>query len=165
MTWHTFLTISHIIGTVLGAGGATFAEILSFQALRDGVTDPSETALLRTVYRMLRIGLIILILSGFGYMLFYRLTGNVEMLYAPRILAKLTILVLALAGVIAWQAKMVPSWLGSAGSIVSWYALIILGTWRELGASYITIMLFYAIVLCAASVALFLIHNRMKIPS
>ncbi|MBI2120468.1 MAG: hypothetical protein HYT94_02475 [Parcubacteria group bacterium] len=161
MTWYTFLTLSHIIGTILGAGGATFAEILSLQALKDGVIDPAETALLRLTYRVLRIGLIILVLSGFGYLLWYRMTGDVAMLYEPRILAKLTILFFTLLAVIAWQAKMVPSWLGSAGSIVSWYALILLGTWRELGASYVSIMVIYLVALTIASFAMLFVHKKI----
>lgn len=168
MTWYTFITLAHIIGTVLGAGGATFAEILSLQALKDGVVEPAETDLLRLVYRVLRIGLIILVISGFGYLLFYRLTGDVGMLYEPRILAKLTILFFTLVAVIAWQAKMVPFWIGSAGSIVSWYALIILGTWRGLEASYLIIMLSYFLALPVAALILMLIRKKMgiiKLPS
>ncbi len=157
----------HIIGTVLGAGGATFAEVLSLQALKDGTVDPAETALLRLVYRVLRIGLIILVISGFGYFLFYRLTVDVKMLYEPRILAKLTILFFTLIAVIAWQAKMVPFWIGSAGSIVSWYALIILGTWRGLDASYMSIMIFYFLALPVVALILLLIRKKMgiKLPS
>jgi hypothetical protein len=167
MTWYTFLTLAHIIGTVLGAGGATFAEVLSLQALKDGVADPAETNLLRLVYRVLRIGLIILILSGFGYLLFYRLNGNVGILYEPRILAKLTILFFTLLAVIAWQAKMVPYWIGSAGSIVSWYALIILGAWHGLDASYLIIMTSYCIALPIVAVILMFIRKKMgiKLPS
>lgn len=154
MDWQTFLTIAHVIGVVLGAGGATFAEVLSLKALQDGIVDPSETELLKLTYRVLRVGLIILALSGFGYFILWRLTGNAHLIYDPRLLAKLTILVFALLGVIAWSAKKVPIWFGSAASLVSWYSMLILGIWRSLDASYITIMIAYFLAIPAGVVLL-----------
>ena len=36
MDWHTALIVIHLIGTALGVGAATFAEIFYIKSLRDG---------------------------------------------------------------------------------------------------------------------------------
>ncbi|MEK7086974.1 MAG: hypothetical protein AAB935_01810 [Patescibacteria group bacterium] len=143
MDWKTFLTVFHVIGTALGVGGATFAEFFYLKSVRDGAVDPMEDGVLKITFYVLRIGMIFLVLSGFGFLLFYRLTGQEASLYNPKFLAKLTIILILFLGAIFWQAKKVPLWLGGAGSLTSWYAALILGVWRGLEASYLNIMLFY----------------------
>ena len=105
MDWDTFLVVIHLIGAALGVGGATFAEIFLLKSLRDGVVDPTEGSFLKITYRVIRIGLALLVLSGFGFLILYRLTGLEERLFSPLLWAKLTIVLILLSGVIAWQAK------------------------------------------------------------
>lgn len=143
MTWQTLLTILHVVGTALGVGGATFAEIFYVKAMRDGVIDPRESEFLQITYRVLRIGMVLLVLSGFGFLLLYRITDQTELLYNPKLWAKLTIILILLFSVIAWHAKKIPFWLGSAGSLTSWYAALVLGIWRTLEASYGGIIITY----------------------
>ena len=105
MDWYTFLIIIHLIGTVLGVGGATFAEIFYFKAKKDGVIEPLEVDYLRTAYFVLRIGLFILIISGFGFLLFYRLIGAGEVLLNQKLWAKLGIVVILVFNAFLIQAK------------------------------------------------------------
>jgi hypothetical protein len=163
MEWQVFLTISHLIGTVLGVGGATFAEIFYLKAAKDGQINIHESSTLKTIYYVLRIGMIILILSGFGYLIFYRLTGQTHLLYNPTLWAKLTIILVLLFGVVAWQAKKIPMWLGSAVSLTSWYAALVLGAWRGLEASYLTIIIAYFFAIVLAVVALAFIRKLLGI--
>lgn len=157
------MTISHIIGTVLGVGGATFAEIFYLKSAKDGQIEAYESSTLKTIFYVLRIGLIILVLSGFGYLILARLTGNTELLYEPKLWAKLTIIIVLLFGVIAWQAKKVPIWLGSSGSLTSWYAALILGAWRGLEASYFSIMIVYLLAVLFVAAALSIIRKSLGI--
>lgn len=126
MDWHTFLIVGHIIGTVLGVGAATFAEIFLLKSLRDGTVDPIESAFLKTTYRVIRIGLLLLVLSGFGFLLLYRFTGLEERLLGPILWSKLTITGIILLNAILLQARRVPLWLGSALSFGSWYAAMLI---------------------------------------
>lgn len=161
MNWHTFLTISHIIGTALGVGGATFAEIFYLKAIKDGVVEPTETDFLRTTYKILRLGLIILVLSGFGYLLLYRLSGQ-PWIYSPRVWAKLTATLVILFNALLIQARKMPMWLGSSLSLTSWYAALIIGSWR-FDASYAYIMLIYAIAIIIIALALTVIRKLVGI--
>lgn len=159
--WHIVLTAGHIIGTALGVGGATLAEIFYLRSSRDGVIDTEEAGFLKTTYRVIRVGMLLLVLSGFGYLLLARIAGATEVLYGPKLWAKLTIIFVLLAGVLLWQARKVPMWLGSPVSLVSWYAALILGVWRGLGASYITIMVWYVAAIVIMGIMLHVIRRRL----
>ncbi len=139
MNWESFLTIGHIVGTVLGVGGATFAEIFHVQANRDGVVDESEKSFLRTTYTVMRLGLIILVLSGFGYLLLLRFSGETQYIYSPRLWAKMIITLIILVNAVLLHLHRIPLWLGSAVSLTSWYAALVIGAWR-MRASFAVIM-------------------------
>lgn len=159
MDWQFILTASHILGTALGLGGATFAEIFYLKSTRDGVIDATENDFLKTTYLILRIGMIILLFSGFGYLFFYRLTGQTELIYNPKLWAKLTIVAAIILNALMIQAKKISMRLGSAISLTSWYFAFILGSWRSLEAPYLLIILFYIIAVIAVAAFLEIIKK------
>lgn len=161
--WGFFLTIFHIIGVVLGAGGATFAEIFYLKAIKDGIVEPLEADYLKTIYRILRIGTFILVLSGFGYLIFYRMSGQEELIYNQRLWAKFTVVLIILFNALLLQSKKIPIWLGSAVSLTSWYGALILGTWRSLKAPFFEILAIYFVVIFIVAAILAVIRKRMNI--
>ena len=146
MDWRTFLTIGHIIGTVLGVGGATFAEIFIQKSLKDGKIEPTENQFLHTTYFVLRVGLVILVLSGIGYYILAVQTGTTARFLGPRILAKMTITAIIVLNAILLKVKKVPLWLGSGISLTSWYAALVIGAWR-VKADYLTLIFWYIVAI------------------
>ena len=142
---YTILILVHLLGTILGVGGATFAEIFYLKALKDGEFTPEEGATLKTIYSVLRIGLILGVLSGFGFLLLYRFTGQEEQLLDPKLWAKMTVLVILVVNALLLQLHRIPLWLGASLSITSWYTAMVLGAWRNISYSYIVIMMGYII--------------------
>lgn len=163
MTWFTFLITTHVFGTILGVGGATFAEIFYLKALRDGEIDPTENSFLKITYRVLRVGLVILIFSGVGIFILGRLTGHESSFYDPRFLAKMTMFAAILINPILFQTKLLKSWLATSVSLVSWYGAFILGMWRSLETSYIQIMIVYIVAIIITAVILEMIKRMIKI--
>lgn len=163
MTWFTFLITSHVFGTILGVGAATFAEIFYLKALRDGEIDPTENSFLKITYRVLRIGLVILILSGIGIFILGRLTGHESSFYDPRFLAKMTMFAAIVINPILFQTRLLKSWLATSISLVSWYGAFILGMWRNLESSYIQIMIIYIIAIIITAIILEMIKRMIKI--
>jgi uncharacterized membrane protein len=161
MDTYTLLVITHIIGTVLGVGGATFAEILYLRASRDGKIDEEEGATLKVTYFVLRIGLSLAVLSGFGFLVFYRLNGFESALLDPKLWAKMTIVAIILLNAVLLSARKIPLWLGSPISLVSWYSALVLGSWRNVPYSYIEIMFGYIVIVIVASFILSKIRKRM----
>ena len=130
MDWQSALVIMHIIGTVLGVGGATFVEVHLVRALRDGVMSPEESAIMQTTYTVLRIGFFLLIISGFGFLILARLSEHTTWLYSIKFWMKLSIVGIIAANAALIQLRWIPILWGSAIAIVSWYAALVLGVLR-----------------------------------
>lgn len=154
MSIYTFLVLTHIIGAILGTGAATFAEIFYVRALKDGVVTPEEGAGLKVIYTILRVGLVLAVVSGFGFLLLYRVTGLEERLLDPKLWAKMTIIVVLVVNALLLQLHRIPMWLGASLSLTSWYAATILGAWRMVPYSYIQIMLGYLVAVVVVAVVL-----------
>ena len=163
MDWGTFLKISHLVGTVLGEGAVTFIDYFYIRAAKDGKIEPHEAEPIRLLTPILRLGLIILIISGFGYFLLYRLTGHEERLLNPRFLAKMSVVgIIALNGLLL-ELKKIPIAIGGPISSVSWWSAFVLGAWRGLNLSFWTIMGSYILVVLAAILVLKAIKKVLKI--
>ena len=146
MDLHTFLITIHLIGVALGVGGATFGGILYLKALKDSKIDPMEGEWLSVIFTTLRVGLIIVVLSGFGFFIEYRMTGQEERLLDPRLWAKLTIILILVSNALLIQMRKMPMWLGDGLSITSWDGALALGIMRDADYSYWTFLIFYAVV-------------------
>lgn len=144
----------HIIGTILGAGGATFAEIFYFRSLKDKPSGPAFGVLAKPMFAALRVGMWMVAFSGFGYFLLFRFTGRVDVLSDPRMWMKMTLIVLIMLNAFLMQIRKMPQTLGTALSVVSWYAALLFGIWRSLEVSYLVMLAGYiAAVLVVAGVA------------
>ncbi len=164
MSWNIFLTTVHIIGTALGVGGATFAEIFYMKAMKDGHVDPMESDFLKATYRVLRIGMVLLILSGFGYFLLFRIEGKEFLLYNDRFLAKLALTAIIFFNALLLQTRKIPLWLGSSLSITSWYTALVLGVWRGIPASLFAITAWYIVAVLVMAVLLHYIRKAYLTP-
>jgi hypothetical protein len=161
MEWHTVLVVMHIIGTVLGVGGATFAEVHLIQSLRDGVMEPDESAIMQTTYNILRVGFFLLILSGFGFLILYRLEGLTAQLYEVKLWAKLGIVGIIAVNAVFLQMRWISLLWGSAISLVSWYAALILGSLRHGEYSFFWIYVIYVLVIVIVYFILRILHERL----
>ena len=146
MDLHTFLITIHLIGVALGVGGATFGGILYLKALKDSKIDTMEGEWLSVIFTTLRVGLVIVVLSGFGFFIEYRMTGQEERLLDPPLWAKLTIILILVSNALLIQMRKMPMWLGEGLSITSWYGALALGIMRDADYSYWTFLIFYAVV-------------------
>ena len=145
MEIYPILILLHIIGTVLGAGGATFAEIFHIRAMRDGSITEEEGATLKISYMVLRIGLALLVFSGFGFLIYYRLNGYESYLYNYKLWAKMIIVFIIPINALLFQVRAIPTWLATAISLTSWYGALILGVYRTVPYSFEMIMLIYVV--------------------
>lgn len=144
------IRITHVVGTVLGVGGATLAEIFFLKSMRDdGKIDEKEGSFLKVVYTVLRIGMILLLLSGFAFLILYRIEGYEERLYNPRLWAKLALTLIIVINALLLQTRKINFAWGSAVSLTSWYAALVLGLWRGLEAGFWEIMIWLAVITIA----------------
>ncbi|HEX9664495.1 MAG TPA: hypothetical protein VGA49_01595 [Patescibacteria group bacterium] len=169
MGWYTFLIISHLIGTALGVGGATASDFLFFKSIKDRQIDRTEFGFLKIVSNLVWAGFLILVFSGFGFLLLYRLQLPA---LAPdswqRFWAKMTVVMIIFLNGLVMHWKVFPLFeehidkklitpdfikkapivfTTGAISIISWYSGLILGAWRELTLSYLEIIFLYGVIL------------------
>ncbi|GMR19168.1 MAG: hypothetical protein BMS9Abin34_296 [Patescibacteria group bacterium] len=162
MSWYIFLVISHIIGTVLGAGGATMSDFIFFKSIEDGKINRTEFGFLKMASAVVWAGFIILVFSGFGFLILYRVVApELGLLYDPKLWAKLSVVGVILLNGLVMHWKVFPLlksrvdkpltssefinrspivFTTGAISIISWYTALILGGWRGLDLPYSTII-------------------------
>ncbi|EKD78687.1 MAG: hypothetical protein ACD_41C00299G0012 [uncultured bacterium] len=162
--WPLIIKITHIIGTVLGVGGSTLAEVFLLQSARAGKLNEQAMGLVRGTYQVIRVGTILLVLSGFGYFLLYRLEGDTDRLYSERFWLKMVlVVVIALNSLLFQQHKISTLW-GSAIFFTSWYAALILGAWRGLDAAWWVLVLSYLVGLLVVAGIFTILRKRYHAP-
>ena len=163
MDWLTLIRITHIVGTVLGVGATTFAEIFYLKFLKDGEIDPLENDILKVFYRIIRLGLVILVFSGFGYLIMWRLNFlGPQVFFSDRFLVKITIILILLAAAFAMNFRLINLRVGSTITLVSWYMEMIFGIWRKTPFSYPVIISAYVILNITAYFVLRFLENKVK---
>jgi hypothetical protein len=167
------IVILHIIGTILGVGGATMIELHIAQALKDKLFSKDESTFLGIDYRMVRIGLIICLLSGFAFLLLDKFEGKTQYLYSGKLWAKLFIVIFIAGNTLLLQAHAINLYWGSAISFVSWWLAAIVGMFMSnrvqfdffgTGGSlttFFSIMLAYIVCVIVGAVILHSIRKRV----
>ena len=165
MTIMKLLILMHIVGTVLGVGAATFAEIFYTRFNSDNIITDYERKTLAVIYTIMRTGLFLLVISGFGFLLYFRLTEHVGIFSSPSFWAKMTVVGVLVANALLLQARLMPFLIGTAISLTSWYAALVLGVLGKVTASYFEILLYYAIAVVLVALALRWIRARLHGPA
>ncbi len=128
MEIHLILVITHIIGTILGVGGATMIEIHLNKALKDGTMDTVERNFLGADFLITRIGMAIGLVSGFGFVMEYYLNNQLFRLENGVFWAKMIIIIIIVINAYLLHKHKISLYWGSAFSFVSWWAAMLLGT-------------------------------------
>lgn len=144
MSLYELLIVGHIIGTVLGVGAATFAEVYYTRFNRDNIIDDAEAQTLKVTYTVMRMGLFLLVITGFSFLLHARLTENVGILHSTAFWTKMTIVGILVTNALLLQARLIPFGIGTAISLTSWYAALVIGViGRGVDASFVELFLYY----------------------
>lgn len=166
-THHGLIVGFHLLGVVLGLGGATISDVLFFRFLKDLRISQFEANTLRSVSQVIWFGLAILIVSGLGLYL----PHAAELGESPKLLVKMIVVAVIIVNgaflnlFIAPRLVRISFWDGDprppsepkkirrlayalgAVSIVSWYSAFILGLMRSSPADFETILYFYLFAL------------------
>lgn len=164
MTFYELLVVMHVVGTVLGVGAATFAEIHYTRFNSDDIIADDERKTLAATYTVMRTGLFLLVISGFGLLLYFRLTEYVEALTSPSFWAKMTIVAALVGNALLLQARIMPLAIGAAVSLTSWYAALTLGVIGQTNATYVEILMYYAVAIVLVGISLRWIRARVHAP-
>lgn len=173
------LTILHLFGVALGAGGAFVSDAMFFKSVRDANINSTEVLFLKLGGFIVWSGLVLLAASGAGLFLL-----DIEhYLSSSKFLAKMTIVAILIVNGVVFHLTHIPriirhanhhlpssdefirkrSLLAINGAIstTSWISAIILGSLSGLPYSYGTIMAIYGTALCVAILGAILLKNRI----
>lgn len=149
MELFSLLLLAHVIGIIVGVGGATVSDGLFFKTIKNRKISSDEYKLLNEAGKIIWSGFAIAILSGLGLLLYqYTTSGDITYWENAYFQAKLAIVSLILLNGIVFHSKVLPFmsnhlnenmkeeeftnkfWLFSitgAISIVSWWSVVVLG--------------------------------------
>ena len=158
MDIYTLLIIGHLVGTILGVGGATMIEVQLNRALADGSFNEDERALFGLNFVVLRTGLVMALATGFGFVAYYVLNDQGFRLQNPVLWAKLLFVVILAVNALLLQAHKVSIYWGSAFSFVTWWATFLLGVFLSNSVQVDMLYIFAAYIVSIVGGA-FLLHK------
>ncbi len=171
MDTYFLLVLAHIIGTILGVGGATMIEIHLNLALRDGKMDATDKEFMAIDFLLTRVGMAITFLSGFGFIWLYSASDQLFRLENGVFWAKMAIIAIIVVNAYLLHKHKVGLYWGSAFSFVSWWTAMILGMFMTNGikvipadplVSFITVMGIYGISVIISAFILHKVREAIK---
>ncbi len=171
MDTHSLLILGHIIGTILGVGGATMIEIHLNKALQDGKMDTTDREFLGSDFLVTRIGMFIGFVTGMGFIVEYWMHDQLFRLDSGVFWAKMLIFLIIILNAYLLAKHKVGLYWGSAFSFVSWWTVMILGSFLTSNVkiipadtllSFVTIMGVYAVTIIIAAFVLHKIRGYLK---
>lgn len=160
MDIYTLIVAGHIIGTILGTGGATLAEFQITHALRDRKICDGEHALLHVNYRVIRVGMAIMFLSIVGMFWYHLQEGNTFILTSEKLWIKDVMFVVIVLNAVALHKRWVPLWLGASISFTSWWGATLLGVAGRLPYNFETYVIGYIIAVFVVAGILHLVRKH-----
>jgi hypothetical protein len=179
--YHTFLIVSHLLGVVIGMGGAFASDFIFLSSVRDERVTLTELRFLRLGGRMVWSGLFLIFISG----LFLFATDPVGYIESAKFLSKMTIVSIIFLNGLVFHLIHIPRFhrhasqhfpssdefmravplliVGGAVSSVSWLSAFVLGAWRGIPFGYAEIMSTYLIIL-GLGIAFGLLMKKKFIP-
>jgi hypothetical protein len=154
MDIYAVIVAAHVIGTILGTGGATVAEFQINRALKDKQVSEDERALMHVNYRMIRVGMAILLVSVIAMFWYHLDKGNQFILTSEKLWIKDLMFAMIFINAIALHKRWVPLWLGASVSFTSWWGATLLGLAGRLPYSFETYFVFYILAIFVVAVIL-----------
>lgn len=151
MDIYTLIVGLHVVGTILGTGGATVAELQITKALKDKQVDASEKALLHVNYTMIRVGMALLFVSILAMFWYHLEAGNRFILTSEKLWIKDLMFIMIFVNAIALHKRLVPLWLGASISFTSWWGATLLGLAGRLPYSFETYLFAYVVAIFAVA--------------
>ena len=157
---YKIIVAGHVIGTILGTGGATVAEFQINRALKDKKITGDEGALMHVNYKMIRVGMAIILASVVGMFWYHLRLGNEFILTSEKLWIKDVMLIAIFVNAVLLTKRWIPLWLGASVSFTSWWGATLLGLAGRLPYSFETYLIVYVVSIFVVAYILGLIKKR-----
>lgn len=148
----TLLATTHLIGSALGAGAVTYAEIAHAKAIADGRIERKEYEYFARAFWALRWGMSTVLLSGLAliYVQYFLPDSDSAVLYSPLWIQNTLALAITLGG---WcmARRTFPWWLGSSIAFAGWWMMLVLDLFALFSTSYLMLIFTYVLLVFASA--------------
>ncbi len=126
---------TYSVGLCLGV--SSIAMTFYYFVVHKGHTTVEENKMMHIVYRVLRIGMVLAILSEIMLFIYnYHIHNFIYWTDNPELLMRLTIFSVILINALAMQYRKITMWLGPVFAGGSWYAYFFFSIWIETESTY-----------------------------
>jgi hypothetical protein len=173
MDTHELLIFGHVLGTILGVGGATLIEIHLNLGLRTGKMDDKAKIRMKRDFVLTRVGMVLSFITGFAFVVEYWMHNQLFRLMDGVFWAKMTIIGIIIINAYLLHKHKIGLYWGSAFSFVSWWTAMMLGIFLTEGVkffpgnvsvSFISIMMVYGGAVMFGAMILHKLRNLGKKP-
>lgn len=169
--YYSIFTIFHLLGVVVGMGGAIVSDFIFFSSIRDQKISSTEMRFLKLGSRIVWLGLVLIVVSG----IFLFETDPARYLNSSKFIAKMVIVFVVIINGIIFHFIHIPRLCRHVGahfpssdefsrkaplllvsgvvSVISWLSTLFLGSLRSLPFSALEILGVYFILLLLAAAA------------
>lgn len=133
---------TYTVGLCLGV--STIAMTFYFYVVSQGKTDKSQNVMMHIVYRILRIGMVLVLCSELTLVLYnYYINNTGYWTDNPELFMRITIFSIIVCNAFAMQYRKISMWLGPIFAGGSWYAYFFFSVWVETESVYFTLLMGY----------------------
>ncbi len=153
----------YTVGLCLGV--STIAMTFYFYVVAKGRTEKSQNILMNIVYKVLRVGMVLVMCSEVTVIIYnYHINNFIYWTDNPELFIRLTIFGVILSNAIAMEYRKISMWLGPVFAGGSWYCYFFFSIWIETETTYSVLLAGYAAWLTAFGIclALFRIYLTRK---
>lgn len=174
MDTYVLLIIGHVIGAVLGAGGATMIEANLRIALRTGKMAPEARPFMGAAVFVTRIGMALTLLTGMGFIALYIMNGSTYKLQDGMFWAKMATVIIIYINAYLLHKRLIGLYWGSALSFVSWWGALLIGLFMSNNVkvypqdpviSFAIIMAVYGAAIASGAWILHRVREMAKVPA
>jgi hypothetical protein len=168
----TFYTIVHLMGVVLGAGGAAVSGVMFLNTIRDRIITKTEIRFLKLGSVMVWVGVAVVLISG---SLLFSLDPT-KYFASSKFLSKMAIVVIIICNGVLYHLYHLPKLIQESGghftfrshrvlfvsggvSLVSWVYTVVLGALKTVPYSFATIMLVYVVLLVLSIIGVLAVYK------
>lgn len=133
---------NYTVGLCLGV--STIAMTFYFYVVAQGKTDKSQNVMMHIVYRVLRIGMVLVLCSELTLAIYnYYINNFIYWTNNPEFFMRMTIFSVIVCNAFAMQYRKISMWLGPVFAGGSWYAYFFFSVWIETESTYLTLLTGY----------------------
>ena len=130
---------TYTVGLCLGV--STIAMTFYFYVVAKGRTEKSQNVLMHIVYRVLRVGMVLVVTSELTNIIYNNYINNgTYWTDNPELFIRLTIFAIIVCNAFAMQHRKISMWLGPVFAGGSWYAYFFFSVWVETESSYFSLL-------------------------